>query len=488
MYRKRINKSRTFTCLIFLIGIICLPACKTYRPVSMPATLPLPANYGINHNGDTTNMAAFSWRVFFKDPLLVALIDSALRNNADLLIAAERIEIARAFFQKTRAATQPVLNAAGSAGLDKFGEYTMNGVGNYDTNLSPNISKDQKIPTHPTPDYFIGVRSTWEIDFWGKLKHRKKAAAARLLATESGRRWMVTTLVSELAIRYYTLLVLDNEQRIIQRNTKYQETALEIVEAQKEGGRATELAVQQFRAQLYHTRSFAYQISQSIIETEAGINFLIGRYQQPVVRDSSALLQIVQQPVQTGIPSALLANRPDIREAEQLLQGAGEDLAAARAAYLPSFTISSYAGLNAFAGSLLLKGASLTYGLLGGITAPLFNRGEIKTGYSIAVAENRQAVYQYQKLLVNGLNEVITQVNQVNNYTQFTVLKKQEVNELSLAVSSANDLYITGYASYLEVITAQKAVLEAEIELNNSQKEIALGIIGLYKALGGGWQ
>ncbi|MEX6691110.1 TolC family protein [Danxiaibacter flavus] len=470
--------------IVIAIFIIISSGCKVAAPVQMPVVKEIPDTFGLRK--DSFSMATVPWRDFFTDPQLKMLIDTAIKNNPDLLIAIQRIEVARAQVALSRGAMLPSLDGIASAGFDKYGKYTMNGVGNDDTNLSPNITKEQHIPS-PTPDYFLGLRSSWEIDVWGKLRERNKAAIARLLASEKGRQYVVTELVAEVASMYYSLLALDNELVIIKRNIELQEKAVEIVQAQKAGGRATELAVQQFAAQLLNTRAIEFRTRQYLTATENQLNAIIGRYPQKIERDSSIMKQGLPTNLQVGLPADLLLNRPDIQEAEFSLRAAEADVKAARAAFLPSLTLSPYVGFNSFNASMFFNPASIAFGLIGGLTAPIFNNNQIKAGYAIANATNKEAVYQYQKAILNGFSETMTNLSNIYNNEQSFSLKEKEVSELAKAVSTANELYLTGYASYLEVITAQKGVLEAELQLTNQKKDIFQAMISLYRTLGGGW-
>ncbi|HEY0272678.1 MAG TPA: efflux transporter outer membrane subunit [Chitinophaga sp.] len=478
-----------YICCSLLAALLTAGSCRMPQPVATPAVKALPGAFpaGPPASGNSSDLAAISWRQFFPDPQLVALIDTTLHNNPDLWIAQERITIARAQLALKRAALAPAVNGALSAAADRYGDYTMNGVGNYDTNLSPNIDKDQRIPTRPTWDYFLGFRSSWELDIWGKLKDERKAASALLLATEKGRQYAITTLVAEVAGRYYHLLALDNEQAILQRNILLQQSALDVVKVQKEAGRATELAVHQFKAQLLHTQALQYATQQAIAAEQYALNLLAGRYPQDIPRDSSFLRQPLPGALQTGLPSVLLTRRPDIQQAELELMAAKASVSAARKAFLPSLSLTPYLGLNAFSANLLFDGGSLAAGALAGLTTPIFAQHKLKAGYSIASAAQRQAVYHYQQVLLQSFTEVLTQLDQIRNSRAGFALKQQEVSELTEAVATVKDLYLTGYANYLEVITAQKGVLEAELSLVGERQLLFQSVINLYRALGGGW-
>jgi NodT family efflux transporter outer membrane factor (OMF) lipoprotein len=376
----------------------------------------------------------------------------------------------------------------GAAGVEKFGDYTMTGVGNYDTNLSPNISEDQKVSQPLVPDYFLGLRSSWEVDLWGKLRQSKKAAFARFMASEKGRQLVTTALVADVANLYYQLLSLDNELAILDKNITLQERALELVKIQKQGGRATELAVKQFAAQLLNTQALKAEKTQEITQTENQLNRLLGRHPQPIVRGASLLEQELPQQVQAGVPTDLLRRRPDIQQAELELMATKADVASARAAFLPALTLNPYVGYSAFNASLLFKPASLAFGILGGLSTPLLNRSNLRADFKRADAGKVQAFAAYQSAVLTGVQEVMTNLHGIENFRQAAELKQEEVEVLQEAVGAANDLFASGYATYLEIITAQRSVLEAELHLANTRKNILQSTVGLYRALGGGWQ
>lgn len=478
------NKQLKRILSVLVVGL-ALGGCQVSKPLPHPAARPLPVAF--SQSTDSASIASQSWRTFFDDPYLGQLIDTALAGNIDLRIAAQRIELARAAFDYTHGFLAPSVNAIVSAGVDRYGDNTMNGVGNFDTNLSKNVEGSRRIP-NPTPDFFLGARSTWEIDIWGKLRNRRKAAYLRFLASEKGRHTVVTALVAEIARYYYTLLALDGEQEIIQKNISFQQNALELVRVQKQAGRVTELAVQQFAAQLLNTQSRQGQIRQRIVETENTLNRLLGRFPQPIARGQSLWGRELPGQVATGIPSRMLVRRPDIQQVELDLQAANIDIDVARAEFLPSLNLSAYVGLNAFRTSVLFNPASMAAGLLSGLTAPVLNRQFVKANYQRSIAQSREALYRYHQTVQTGFSEVVTSLRGVENYRTIADLQAQEVAVLGQAVTISNELFASGYASYLEVITAQRSVLEAELALINTRQAQFLSLTDLYRALGGGWE
>ncbi len=467
-----------------LLALVLLGGCTTVAPpVVTPRATAVPAAFtpvaNMANAADTASVAQLSWRQFFADSALVALIDTALRANPDQLIALQRVEQARAGLLVAQGALRPMVSADATGGFDRFADYAA---------LGQTSTNDGRELPNGVPNFFLGLRSSWEIDLWGKLRQRRQAAFARVLASEQGRRLVQTSLVAQVASLYYELLTYDNQLTVLGKNRTLQERAVEIVKLQKLGGRATELAVQQFIAQLLRTRSLEVEAQQRIVATENTLNRLLGRYPQTIRRGRVLTVQTVPAAVSAGLPSAMLLRRPDVQQAELELVATRADVAAARAAFLPSLTLAPYLGVNAYTPALLLQPAgALTLGLLGGLSAPILNRSVFRAAYRRAAAEQQAAYWNYQKAIQTGFEEVTTDLRGLENYRLAADLRQQEVAALTRAVSVSNTLYSASYASYLEVVTAQRNVLDAELNLTDARRQQFLLLIDLYRALGGGW-
>ena len=479
-------KTRNFK-LVLLIGAVIFTqsSCNLLKPVERTSAISTPSTFA--DQNDSVGIGSQSWKVFFTDKKLVALIDTALQNNLDLKMAIQRIEMAKTNIMLSKGAMLPVVTGDVSGGGRKFGDYTMDGVGNYDTNFSDNLDPDRKLPAPFMPDYYVGFRSAWEVDIWGKLKSRKKAAYERFLATEKARLAIMTSLVSQVASMYYDLVYLDTELDIIRKNVRLQESAVSTITIQKEGGRANELGVRQFTAQLLNTRGLEVEILQRIIETENSLNTLIGRFPQHITR-STSIEQILPGQLSAGIPAEMLRRRPDIQQAQLELAANYSDQQAAQLALLPSLNITALLGFNAFSTSLLFSPGSLAYGAMGGLTAPLVNRKGLKADQKRTQAASMEALFAYNKAVLTGFQEVSSSLKRINNNQRIGDFKKNEVEVLQQAVAASQDLFLGGAATYLEIIMAQKSVLEAELALANIQKQQFLASIDLYHSLGGGWE
>lgn len=464
-------------------GLLC--SCAAEKP-QYPTAKNVPETFA--GNSDTTSsIARVPVRTFFEDSLLLDLLDEALAQNLDLKRAYQRVIASRAHLRAAKGAFIPTLTGVANVGQRRFGDYTMDGVGNYDTNFSDNIPEDKHIPEH-LPDYYLGLQSSWEIDIWGKLRNAKRAAAARLLASEQGRLWLTTSVVTEVASLYYDLLALDNELEIVKKNIVLQERAVEVVQVQKMAGRANELGVRQLTAQLLNTKGLSAKIQQDIIEAENELNYMLGRYPQPIQRGEPIMDQQLPASLQIGVPAQMLANRPDVKAASYSLLAAKADVNAAYATFFPSLTLSASVGLQSFDPSKLFSVGSLAYSVFGGLAAPILNRNQIRTQFQIASAAGMEAFYDYQQASVDAYRDVMNNLSRMHNYDSMSRYKTEELNDLRLAVSASNDLFATGFASYLEVIAAQRGVLDAELMLAQIRRDQFKAVIGLYRSVGGGWQ
>ena len=473
--------------LPLLFFLLLLAAGCRVAPPRDPARSPTPPAAFAPAQTDTTNTGRLPWRQFFRDSALVGLLDTALGQNLDLRIAVQRVETYQAQYLARRGALLPSVSGTGTAGLDHFGRYTLTGVGNFDTNFSPNIEGRQRVPLTLTPDLFAGLRSSWEVDIWGKLRSRRRAAYLRVLASEQGRNLVVTNVVADVARAYYELQALDSQLASLERNARLQKEGLALIRIQKQAGRVTELAVQQFAAQALRTESLAYETRQRIIETETSLNQLLGRYPAPIRRTRLRPERALPLTVGAGVPARALLHRPDVRQAELELRATHADVDAARAAFLPSLILTPYLGFNSFSPGTFFKSGSFVYGAVGGLAGPILNRAQVRADYRLAVADSYQGYYRYQQALQAGFREVVVGLRGLENYRAAADLRAREVAQLQSAVATANELFVAGYASYLEVITAQRSVLEAELSLADARQAQLLQSVNLYRALGGGW-
>jgi multidrug efflux system outer membrane protein len=433
---------------------------------------------------DTTNTAKIQWKDYFHDPYLNALIDTALSNNQELNITLQEIVVANNEVRARKGEYLPFVGVKGGAGVEKVGRYTSQGANDANTEIKPGTEFPE-----PLPDYMVGVVATWELDIWRKLRNAKKSALLQYLSTVEGKNFMVTNLIAEIANSYYELLALDNQLVNVRTNINILNDALVIVKLQKESARVTELAVRRFEAEVLKNESRQYYIQQHIVETENHINFLVGRYPQPVQRDYLTFNDLVPHTIQAGIPAQLLANRPDIRQAEMKLAAAKLDVQVAKARFYPSVGISAGIGFQAFNPSYLIRTPeSLLYSLTGDLTAPLINRNAIKASYYSANAQQIQAVYRYEQTILNAYVEVSNQLSMITNLERSYDLKSRQVQALTESIDIANVLFRSARADYMEVLLTQREALESKFELIETKKQQMNAVVNMYQALGGGWK
>lgn len=467
--------------LAIAFAAIAINACAPKLTV-MEADSDVPENYQAEQ--DSTNTADIQWREYFTDPNLIALIDTALANNQELNIFMQEIEIARNEVREKKGEILPTVNVGAGAGVDKVGRYTRNGALEANTEIEPG----KEFP-EPLPDFVVGAAATWEVDVWRKLRNAKKSAFTRYLSSVEGRNFMVTNLIAEIANSYYELLALDNQLALVQQNIKIQSDALEIVRLQKQASRVTELAVRRFEAQVLDTRSLQYDIRQKIIETENELNFLLGRYPQPITRNADTFVSFVPEIVKTGIPSQLLENRPDIRQAGLDLEAAKLDIQVAKARFYPSIGITAGVGYQAFNPShLLTTPESLAYSLTGDLVAPLVNRNAIKAMYYSANSAQIQAVYNYERTILNAYIEVANLMSKEDNLQSSYDLRAQQVQALTQSIEISNFLFKSARADYMEVLLTQREALDSRFDLIETKMQQLHTWINIYKALGGGWK
>lgn len=470
---------------LYLVGVAVILILNSCVPVKMvrEADRSVPFQYE-NQPNDSLNIVDVNWKEFFSDENLVALIDTALVKNQELNIMTQQLSIAENEIQAKKGEYLPFVDFYAGAGVEKVGEYTRNGA--VEKNL--NIYENEKF-LEPLSNYTVGVSTSWELDIWKKLRNGKKAAVLEFLATVEGRNFMITNLVSEVANTYYELIALDNQLLIIEQNLVIQENAQKMVQLQKKYAKVTQLAVRRFDAEVYKNKGNKFEFQQKIVETENKLNFLLGRYPQHIDRDSENFIGNVIDPVEAGISSQLLENRPDVRKAELELSVLKLNTKIAKANFYPSISINANFGLEVFKPSFLLSvPESLLYSLGGDIAGPLINRKAIKAEYFNATNRQLQAVYDYEKTILNAFIEVANELSNIEKLRGNYNMKHQQVEALTESIDLSIRLFKSARAEYTEVLLTQREALDSKIEIIETKKGQLLANVKIYKALGGGWK
>ncbi len=429
------------------------------------------------------NSAQLPQNAFYTDANLLGLINQALAGNQELKILGEEIQIARNETYARSGEYRPFVTLGTRLGVEKSGRHTRAGAVEDQLEVAPG----RDFPD-PLPDFLVATNVSWELDIWKKLRNAQRAAAMRYLGTQEGRNYTVTRLVAEVAEKYYELLALDNRLITLDKTIQLQQQSLFVAEAKKAAGQGTELAVQRFQAEVQKNLSERAIIDQEIVQVENRLNFLAGRYPQRVERFADTFIDLNLNTLNAGVPSQLLQNRADIRQAERNVAAAGLDVQVARARFYPSLTLTGGLGWNAFSsGYLFQTPESLIYGMAGELVGPLINKRAIKADYCSANAAQLQSIYSYQQTVLEAHIEVVNQISKVENFRRSIEVKKQQLASLEASVDAANKLFQGGLAEYVEVLLAQREMMEARMVLIDTKRQQLSAIVNAYQALGGGF-
>jgi multidrug efflux system outer membrane protein len=425
--------------------------------------------------------AKLSVEEYYIDPVLTQLVQEGLQGNLELKMLDEEIQVAGSELVSRRGAYLPFVGIRGGAGLDKPSRFTREGAVEESLEAAP----DRDFP-NPNPDYFGSLNLLWRIDIWREFRNARDAAQQRYYAAVERRCNAVTRLTAEIAETYFELMALDRRMEYLTVIIDLQEKSLESAKAKKEAGRGTELPVQRFLAEIRKNQSEKNIVTQNTVEAQNRLNQTLGRYPQPVTRSAAKFFEIDVTAINVGLPSELLQNRPDVRQAERELAAAGLDVLVAKARFYPSLDISASVGYRAFNPRYLVKPEALMYGVAGDLVAPLINRSAIRADYLGANARQLQAVYNYQQVVLKGYFEVVNQLSKVEQYRQSLGLKKLQLEALESSVNVATQLFQNARAEYVEVLLAQRDLLDARMELIETKQQQLSGLVRVYQALGGG--
>ena len=425
---------------------------------------------------------------FFNDPLLNQLLIQGLVQNQELKIRNEEVRIASNDVMASRGAYFPFLSGMFGGGFDRTSRFTPMGA-----------AEDQL--TFPGggrfPDPLGNMRLSadlfWQIDIWRQLRNARDAAQQRYIEAVEGRNYLITRLVAETAENYYELSSLDQRLLFLDQTIKIQLESLENARAQKAAARGTELGVQRFLAEVRKNESQRLIVQQRIIEVANRINFLVGRYPQPVNRTSWNFINLDSRVLNVGVPAALLQNRRDIQAAEREVTASGLDVLVARAQFYPKLILTAGVGFEAFDPQYLFDPGAFIANTAGELTAPLINRAAIRADYLNANARQLQAIYEYQRTVLNAFTEVINLTNRVENYRRSVGIKLEQVTALEESVNVARDLFnrpiVEEFArvEYVDVLLATRDLLEARTVLIETKQQQLSAIVNAYRALGGGY-
>lgn len=405
----------------------------------------------------TFDVSTIHWKDYYQDPLLCELIDSALVNNYDMKTAIYRIEQSAAYFNQSKWAIAPNLGASVNAGVN-------GSTGDYDF------------------DFSAGLNFSWEIDIWGRLSKAKKSRYQALLAQVNTKNLIQTQLIANVASLYYNLITLEFNHNFVLETIDNRETYLSTVKSLKESGQVNEIAVLQAESQLLGAKAYLPDLEYNIQELENQIRYLMGEHSAAIAKDISSLKDIINEESfridSIGIPMLLLRNRPDILASENNLVSKLEGYNSSRAALYPTLRLTANASI----------GYNFLWGVTGGLLEPILNGRSLRTQRDIAKKDMEIAANEFQSTVAKAGMEVSN------------LLYKQKVNKSKLEYQYKNfivldnaykysvELLKNGYATYLDVLSAQEGVFNAQIDLSKGLKDYISTQVNLYRALGGGWE
>ena len=418
-------------------------------------------------------MANLSWKEIFTDAVLQKHITKALENNLDIRMALQNITSAEAYLKQSKAAYQPTI----SVGPD----YSFN-TNSLNTQFGQIVGERRYIN-----QFDITANLGWELDLWGKLKGQEKAQYAAYLSSVAAHQNVKSNLVASIATAYYQLLAFDEQKKIFSNTIEIRKKNLETTKALKEAGIVSEVAVQQSEALVYNAEASLVTLDVQIQMLENTISLLMGEPSHEIERTSLSTQNFALN-TDVGYPSALLANRPDVKQAEFNLINAFELTNAAKAQFYPSLRITGSTGVQSVDIDKLFSANSVFANVLVGLAQPILNKRQIRTNYEVSLANQERAYLNFRKTILNAGNEVSDALKMYNAQDQFIAFKKKELSAYDKSVEFSQELVNYGMANYLEVLNANVNKLNAEINIANAQYTKLQAGVELYRALGGGWR
>jgi len=421
---------------------------------------------------EAKDVANTAWWKQFNDPVLNELITISLQENKDVKIAAAVIEEFMGRYGVVRAPLYPQIGAGAIAGRDRATE----------EGPAPMSSAVE----NPANNYQVFLNVSWEIDLWGKLRRATEAARADLLSTEEARRTIILSLVTSVAGAYINLRDLDKQLEIAKQTAKAREDSYKLFKLRFEGGVISELELSQVKSEYEAALAAIPLLEKTIIQQENTLSVLLGRNPGAIQRGKT-VDDLVLPCIPAGLPSDLLVNRPDIRQAEQNLISANAQIGVARAQYFPTISLTGLFGWASTDLSDLFSGPAKTWSWAVPVAAPIFTGGAISGQVKAAEAIQHQTLVRYQQVIQNAFRETEDSlVDQRKTKEQLQTLK-QQVGSLTDYAQIARLRYDNGYTSYIEVLDAERSLFNAQLTYAQTQGVLFQAMINLYKAIGGGW-
>lgn len=412
------------------------------------------------------------WWEQFDDPVLDQLIDTALRENKDVRIAAARVEEFAARVDIARSGFYPQIGYTGQASRNQASRESFSGVP---------AGSDRSYN-----DYSATLNAGWEIDLWGRIRRATEAARADLLAQDENRRTVILSLVSAVANTYVTLRQLDRQLEISRDTLASRSEALRLFELKFKGGVISELELAQVKVEYEQAAAAIPPIERQIALTENALSVLLGHNPESIPRGKS-IDAFNLPPVPAGVPSSLLERRPDVRSAEQNLEAANARIGVARAQYFPTISLTGLFGFASEQLGDLLQNSANVWSLGGSALGPIFAGGAIAGQVRASEASQRQALVGYLQTVQSAFREVDDALISLQKLREQLAADGRRVAALADYARLAKIRYNEGYASYIEVLDAQRSLFDAQLQYVGVQSDVYTSLVNTYKAMGGGW-
>lgn len=457
---------------LILVTLLICTGCAVGPKYKRP-TLTVPEGYrGLAPDAGQQTSASLAdekWWTVFQDPQLQQLIRTALVQNYDVRIAATRILQAQAILGITRADQYPTITGGAST-------------------TNTRAQRTKVLPEFESSANEVNLSLVWELDFWGKFRRATEAARASLLATEWGKRAVISSLVSNVATAYFQLRELDLELEISKRTLDSRKQSLNLVEIRARGGVTALIDVRQSEQLVYTAAGSIPDLERRIEQQENFLSVLLGNNPGPITRGKSLVENSVLPTVPAGLPSSLLEKRPDIQATEQQLVAANARIGVAKAAYFPQITLTAIAGYQSPALTDLFTGPAGFWNFGGQLLQPIFTGGRIRSNVRLTEAQQQEAVLFYQSTIQQAFREVSDSLIAYRKDQEFRQQQELLAGAAEDTVRLANVRYSGGVSSYLEVLDSDTRYFDAQLALAQAQLNERLALVQLYNALGGGWE
>jgi len=452
------------------IAVLLISGCAIGPDYKRP-TVDVPASWHTVDNG-TQDVINTAWWQQFQDPVLDRLIEVALRENKDLIIAAARVEEFLGLYAETRSSLFPQIGA-GAAGSRQ------------------RVTKEMPNPIAPGArtvfnNYQALLSATWEIDVWGRIRRSTEAARAELMATEEGRRSVIVSLVAAVATTYIDLRSLDRQLDIAKCTVESRRSSYELFKIRFQGGIISDLELAQVQSLYEESRAEIPAIEKSIATTEHALSVLLGHNPGAIPR-GRAVNELVMPHIPEALPSALLGRRPDIMQAEQDLIAANARIGVARALYFPAIGLTGYHGKESAHLSDLFSGPARTWSYGSQATMPLFTAGRIAGLVRASKAVRQQAIARYEKAIQNAFRDVEDALIDNAKSRERLNAQARQMEALRTYARVARQRFDEGYTSYIEVLDAERSLFNVELAHTQTQAVLLASLVNIYKAMGGGW-